>query len=54
VNYNFILALFAKYTSMSPEEAEAIAELLNHSIQPARYEEAVRLVEKVITDLPDK
>ncbi len=49
--FNLILVLFAKYTSMTPEEAEAIAKELNHTIQPAKYEEAERLIEKIISDL---
>lgn len=50
---NFILALFAKYTTMTPEEAQAIAEQLTHSIQPAKYDEAARLIEKVVSELKE-
>lgn len=48
---NFILALFARYTTMTKEEAQAIAEQLNHSIQPAKYDEAERLIAKIVEDL---
>ena len=51
---NFILALFSKYTTMTQEEAEAIAKHLNHSIQPAKFEEAMRMVESVIAELEKK
>lgn len=51
---NFILALFAKYTTMTEQEAKAIAEQLNHSIQPARYDEAARLIEKVVKEVKEK
>ena len=50
---NFILALFAKYTTMTTEEARAIAEQLNHSIQPAKFDEAMRLIEQIVKDLEE-
>ena len=51
---NFVLALLARYTTMTEEEAKAIAEELSHSIQPARYDEAARLVERVVKELKEK
>ena len=51
---NFILALFAKYTTMTEQEAKAIAEELSHSTQPARYDEAARLVERVVKEVKSK
>lgn len=51
---NFILALFSKYTTMTREEAEAIADELNHSIQPHNFEDAQKLVDRVISELDKK
>jgi hypothetical protein len=39
---------------MTAEEAQTIAKHLNHSIQPAKYEEAERLIAKLIEDLEKK
>jgi hypothetical protein len=50
---NFFLALLVKYTTMTEKEGKAIAEQLNHSIQPARFDEAMRFIEKVVADLEE-
>lgn len=51
---NFVLALLARYTTMTEQEAKAIAEELNHSIQPAKYDEAARLIERVVKEAKNK
>jgi hypothetical protein len=51
---NFVLALLAKYTTMTEAEAKAIAEELNRSIQPARYDEAARMIERVVKEVKSK
>jgi len=51
---NFILALFAEYTTMSSEEAKALAERLNHSIQPSRYDEAARFIKETVKETKKK
>lgn len=54
MNYNFILALLAQFTTMTPEEAQELAKLLGNSIVPVRYEDAKRVVDQAVKDAKEK
>lgn len=54
MNYNFILALFAKYTTMTKDEAEELAKILTNSIQPHRYDDAERFIGETVKKLKIK
>jgi polyhydroxyalkanoate synthesis regulator phasin len=46
-----MLALLVQYSKLTREEAATISEELTHSIKPARYEDAERLITRILEDL---
>jgi hypothetical protein len=51
VNPQLVLALIAKFTSLSKETAEKLSKELDLAIQPTNYKDAEQLVEKIVASL---
>jgi len=51
VNPQLVLALIAKFTSLSKETAEKLSKELDLAIQPTSYKDAEALVEKIVATI---
>lgn len=51
MNSNIFLAVLAKLELVEPAKAKELAKRINEAISPARYEEAVRVVEDIFKDV---
>lgn len=50
---NCMLALLVQYTDLTAEDAKKIADELTRSIKPARYEDAERLITRILADIKE-
>lgn len=48
---NIMMALLVQYTDLSAEDGKKIADELTRSIKPARYEDAERLIARILDDI---
>ena len=48
---NVMLALMVKYSQLTAEEAEKISDEVARSIKPARYHDAEKMIERILTDI---
>lgn len=54
MNPQLTLALIAKFTDLTKEEAQKIAKELDLSVQPSTYRDAEDLVDRVVAEVKKK